>query len=766
MRLFDVPKRQTDKVDIKNKLRKTKASQQVTRIVSNGSGNLADVVNKMRQVFDDYHPTGVANVMKENAHLLDEFMELAKKNKELAIDTETTGLDPITDKIVGVGLYTPGMDAIYVPLNHVSHISGVKSKGQIATEFMENYLKELKDIDGIKIIYHNAKFDMRVVRWQLGVRLPVYWDTSIGARLLNENEPANLKAQWNKYINKGQEDDALKFGDLVGEGNFIFVPVEIAYKYAARDPKMTFDLYKFQEPYLDGVSEPCIRQGLKETSNLFLNIEVPLTSIVADMEDAGIHIDIDYANELTAKYRKDLKIIEMKIMQIIEDVKKTEAWERLPHEKKSKISDPVNISSPQQLNIIMYDVFDYTNPLAKGKNDAKKGTGAAILEAINTPFTNLIIEYRQVEKLITTYTDKLPTNVNLKTGKIHANFNQIGADTGRFSSSDPNLQNIPSHNKDIRKMFVADGDVVKYLETQNKDDLTTVFVGADYSQQEPRILAHVSGDEQLINAYANNKDIYATVGSIVYNVPYEDCLEFNADGTKNPKGAARRDGMKGVVLGIMYGRGEGSIAEKLGVSRQEARDIIDTFFKSFPKVEKWVNGTIEFAQQYGYVQTAYGRKRRLPDIMLPEYEISRADGKDIPQNIRNNYIGKLEKAYFGQKQEIISEARQQGFVIKDNSGFIAGAKRQAVNSVIQGSAADITKKAILELSRNERLRDLGYVMRVTVHDEIIGTCPIENADEVAKEVSRVMIEAPADKISVPMKVDVECIIRWYGESIN
>lgn len=717
MGLFEI-KQRNNKEDIKNKLKKTQQQQSAKRVVSNGTGNLMDQVNKMRQVFSMYNPKHVRNVLGKDKELLQQFVMYAKANKEVAIDTETTGLDPITDRLAGVCLYTPGMDAIYIPVNHVSHISGMKVKGQISEGTLKELLNSLNDIEGIKWVFHNAKFDMRVIWWQLGIKLLPWWDTMIAARLLNENEPHGLKALWNKYINRGMEDEALKFGDLVGEGNFLFVPIDFAYKYAARDALMTYQLYNFQKSYLDGVSEVCINQGLKETSNLFRNIEMPMIEVITEMENEGVYLDLDYCQLLTAQYQEELNVINKEIEEILSEIKQTEGWKNLDYSKRSKLSDPINISSPTQLSILLYDVLGYENPLAKSVEERKKGTGADILEALNTPLTKLIIKYRGVNKLITTYTEKMPTMLNPKTHKIHANFNQIGADTGRFSSSNPNLQNIPSHNVEIRKMFIADNNVIKYLQTKDKSDLKNVFVGSDYSQQEPRILAFVSNDETLINAYLQGKDIYATVGSIVYKLPYQECLEFYPDGSVNKEGKQRRTSMKAVVLGIMYGRGESSIAENLGITVKEAENIIRDFYGAFPKVKKWVDYTMSFAKSYGYVQTVYGRKRRLTKL---------------------KYSNNLS---MGEKSHLL---------------------RQAVNSVIQGSAADVTKKAMLNLYRNKKLRELGYKIVITVHDEVIGTCPYENVNEVAEEIAKVMIEAPKDRITVPMKVDVEKVVRWYGE---
>lgn len=265
----------------------------------------------------------------------------------------------------------------------------------------------------------------------------------------------------------------------------------------------------------------------------------------------------------------------------------------------------------------------------------------------------------------------------------------------RFSSDSPNLQNIPSHNKDIRKMFVAEEG--------------NVLISSDFSQQEPRTLAHMCQDENMINAYIENKDMYSWIASFIYNVPYEQCKEFNPDGSKNPEGKERRTSVKSLILGLMYGRGIGSIAEQLNVSIKKAQEINDKFFNSFPKVQKYIQQTQGNARKYGFVETAWGRKRRLPDIQLPKYEFnfSKQQNNNFNpldfDNITEEYIDYkaidkytklMDRAYGKQaKEEIKAKARAEGITIKDNGGYIADAERQCVNSVIQRNSSRYDEKS-------------------------------------------------------------------------
>ena len=427
------------------------------------------------------------------------------------------------------------------------------------------------------------------------------------------------------------------------------------------------------------------------------------------------------------------------------------------------MQDPISINSPTQLAILLYDILNVP-PVSKEK---PRGTGEEILVDIDLPLCKLILEYRGIYKLLSTYIDKLPETVNPKTNRIHASFNQYGAATGRFSSSDPNLQNIPSHNKDIRQMFRA---------SEGK-----VLVGSDFSQQEPRILAQFSQDHNLISAYKEGKDLYAWSASLVFHKPYEECKEFYPDGSKNPQGKELRGKMKAIILGIMYSKGVKAIAEDLKIPVKEAQNLFDTFFKQFPNVKTFMDETQEFARKNGYVETIWGRKRRLPDMQLPEFTFERVSSKpsnfnplfedfDIEDNDDDAieyYKKALSKAYgFKQKNDIKAQALKEGIKIKDNGGFISEATRQCVNSRIQGSAADMTKIAMGRIWRDQKLKDLGFKLLITVHDEVIGECPIENAKEAAERLSAIMIDSAKPEIQVPMKCDAEITKNWYGPEVK
>lgn len=319
-----------------------------------------------------------------------------------------------------------------------------------------------------------------------------------------------------------------------------------------------------------------------------------------------------------------------------------------------------------------------------------------------------------------------------------------------------------------------------------------------------RVLAHCSGDEEMINAYKQNKDLYALMASKVYGKPYEDCLEFYPEGTKiiidgkevickkkehtNKEGKARRSSVKAITLGIMYGRGQASIAEQIHSTLDEAKELIDTFYKEFPRVKTWMQEIEAKCSRNGYVDTLAGRRRELPDALLDEYEFKNKGGRPkdfnplsfmrpetaneldytVDEETKNYYINKLKKAFgWKAKEEVINEARSEGIEIKDNSQYKAKAMRQAVNTTIQGSSADISKIAMLYCAQNEELKKLGFKMLFPVHDEIIAEAPKETAKRCGELMSEMMVKAAVELCpSVPFKCDCEYMERWSGDSLE
>jgi DNA polymerase I-like protein with 3'-5' exonuclease and polymerase domains len=765
-------------------LSKKSSKKQVAKVVPKSISGKVQLAKEMSQeVFADKLDR---LELLDNENKIREYIDCAITNGIIAVDTETNGLDRIDGKIAGVCLYTPGQKGVYIPVQHESFMTGIELKTNISPEFMHEQFERMNK-SNIKYVLHNAKFDMHILWWMLGIKIIPYWDTQIGSQLLNENEPHKLKVLYKKYVDNADENSKVaSFNSLFKGIEFNKVPPDVAYMYASFDPIMTYELYQFQYNFIDINGKYCKEKGLERVAEVFRNIEMPLIQVVFEMECTGVKIDTDLADKLKAQYTKHKDAAEEKFnLEIgkLNDkfdklmIKNPAAYNKLFKDGIRKVS----ISSPTQLAILFYDVLEFESPDKK----SPRGTGEAILKSFNHPLVDSILEYRSMSKLLSTYIEAIPQHIAKRDNRLHANFNQYGAKTGRFSSSDPNLQNIPSQKTtlsdgtvidaghDIRQMFIA-GDGM-------------VIVGGDFSQQEPRCLAHMSDDPHMLQAYLEGKDLYATIASKIYKMPYDECKEFRADGTVNPDGKARRTSVKPVLLGLMYGRGVPSIAEQMKISTQEAQKIIDDFYAEFPKVKEFVDFAQTFARDYGFVETAWGRKRRLSDMQLPPIEIkpcikSYSDNFDpfafdatesipqddyVPDEVYRKYYTLLNRARGRQQQQKVKElAEQEGYTIKDNRGFIEDAKRQCVNSIIQGSAADMTKLTMIKIFNDEELNKLGYKLIIPVHDEVLGICPRENAKAVRDRLEYIMVHIVDGKFKIPMKCDIEVTERWYGEGIE
>lgn len=739
----------------KNIIKKSKTITNRTSIRSGGSNIAAQIQSivaianqKLAIHKDDY-------ILIREPDQLYEYMKEMKQVGEGALDTETTGLNPLLVDIVGGCIYTPGQKAAYIPINHKSYITGVRTTEQMNEETVSKIMKEFhKDI---RWIFHNAKFDIRICRKTLGIDISPYWDTQLAAQCIDEEESHRLKDLHLKYCNS-KDTESLTFDTLFKGVTFDNIPISTAYLYAAGDPIKTYELYEYQKTLLN-------RRVLSGPYNVFWNIEMPLIPVVADMEDRGVCLDFDVCKNLHEKYHK---IREERQQQADEAIAmyQNEIDNYKMKNPNNKLSAPISLSSPTQLAILFYDILGLESPDKK----APRGTGEDILKHFaqgkEKNLCEAILGMRNVDKLLGTYIDKMP-EIALADGRVHASYNQYGAKTGRFSSSDPNLQNIPSHNKEIRHMFKAQDGYV--------------LIGGDYSQQEPRLTAHCSNDEKMKESYHQGKDIYATIASLAFDKPYEECKEFREDGTVNPEGKERRSQAKAIVLGVTYGKGIPAIGEDLGISTQKAQAVYDKVMESFPMLEKFMQDTQEKAREYGYVETPWGRRRHLKDMQLEPY-IFKYDGKvtnfdplafgsevstEVPERTKKEYIKKLDKCrFYKERIKIENELQNQGISVSYNTNKIAQAERQCVNSVIQGGAADMAKLAMIHINNDDIMKELDFHLLICVHDEVIGECPIENAKKASERLAQLMIDAPKGKIDIPMKVDCEITRNWYGESLE
>lgn len=749
MALLDIP-------DVKPKTT-PKKSKEVSAKLKKGQ-TISSLIETAKQIVEEK-----LGKYKETSKCVIDVDELQKFFDEtediIGIDTETTGLNVFTDELVGVSLCN-GKQAIYIPINHKSSLYNTRLRNQMDPSALREIFRKEVQNPKYKWIYHNAKFDLSVFKTFLGFNMPnPYWDTMLAACLFCQDEDHNLKYLYNTYV--ATEDEGVNRFDSLFKGvTFDYIPLDIATIYAGKDAFMTYELYLYQKAKMD-------TPDMKGIKYVFENIEIPLTPILVDMQRTGVNMNQAMIKELYNKYAARLEDAKVRVYDEIKPYEKDIEEYRIKHYNK-KLDNPISISSPAQLSILFYEIIKY-------KTKSGKGTGINELQEINTPLTKALIEYRKMEKLIDAFLVALPKRIEPSTGKVHTSLNQYGAATGRFSSSEPNLQQIPSRGeaKEIRRIFGAGKG--------------NVLLSSDFSQQEPRILAHLCGDENLIHTYEIGKDLYSTMAAQAFHTTYEDCLEFYLDenGKKtdktNPEGKKRRSNIKGVLLGIMYGRGTPSVAENIGCSVEEAQEIIDSFFNAYPLVKAFVEEKQAEAKEKGYTTTAWGRRRYLRYIQAEKFEYKYNDKRpvdfnplftaktvtqeEVSQEIKDKYNALLAKANMYRKNKIIEEAKEAGIDIEDNGGHIAEANRQVVNSTIQGSASDMTKLAMVMIGTNQELKDLGFKMLFPVHDEIIAECPFENRKRCAEIMSKLMIAAGAEKISVPMKCDVEAFKVWYGDDI-
>lgn len=645
---------------------------------------------------------------------LKEYMDHCKQSGEYVLDVETTGLDIYNDILVGICLYTPGETSAYVPFNHTD-LQNVRVADQMSEEQVSDIVIPYLQDQELRCINHNIKFDNKKLAWDWKqIIVNIYWDTLIAGYVLNENEPHGLKPLYNKYIlhGKGSSED---YGDLFEGIPFNYVPIDVATVYGANDGFKTYALYKFQAQYL---REDHPREDFRKMYYVFREVEMPLIPLCTDMEMRGVEIREDFAKELSEDFNKEMIEVEAKCDAYVEQFKQY----ILDHNNLMRLTKgtcKINYSSPQQVAALFYDIFKLRSVSRK----EPRGTGDKIIQKFlstakkkdtkkSREFAEFLENYqrfKEIKKLLGTYVDKIPQVKEPKINAVYTTYNQYGAKTGRFSSSDTvskiNLQNIPSKEKRIRKIFKA------------RDGYK--LVGGDFSQIEPRVLAFLSGDESMINAYKEGKDLYAIMGSQVYQLPYEDCREFYPDGTVNAEGKHRRTTMKSVLLGIMYERGATAIGEQFNKSAEWAQQLIDNFYKSFPKINQYRLKIENMAETYGYVTTITGRKRRLPYMQLED---------------------------------------------KDDYRY-QEAHRQSLNSVIQGSSADIMKLSMIAIYNDPRYKALDCHMIITVHDELIMEVPEDHIKEGAELLVGTMKRVGHSLIDLPMSVDAEVNDYWYGENL-
>lgn len=761
-----------------------------------------------------------------------EYISSVIRTGVMAIDTETNNsLDPLTCKLMGLCLYAPGLKAAYIPINHRNPETKNRLGAQLSEKDVKRELQKVRE-SGVKIIMHNGKFDYEVLKCTCSICVEPYWDTMIATRLLNENERYGLKEQYVSKIDKSQEKYNIE--KLFKNVQYADVKPEIFALYSAMDPFMTYKLYEYQLPLMN--SE-------KNIFKLFMDIEMPLVVIVAEMELCGALVDLNYCQKLKDKYETKLASIDsllndeiLKLESIISSWKLSESGlerervfppesvvartsqeeleKRYPildptsglryrHGKTyaTQLKNPINLSSPKQLAILLYKVLE-----AKVVNRRKpNGTGKHEIEAIKYEaeqtlerfeldseaysfeddtlaklkaiinICELLSKRRQVEKIITTYLNPIPALANhWSDGKIRFQLNQLGARTGRFTSGGVwkfydnetpmtiqgmNAQNLPAENHEIRLMFKAESG--------------RIFVGGDISQQEPKITAHISLDENMLQVYEEGKDIYASIAQSIFKNNYEDNLEFfDPEKTKiNLEGKKRRKVGKVIILATMYGMGKRSVARKLGITTAEAEEMLNAFYDQYDGVKKAIDFSIAHCKKYGFVEDVMGRKRRLPNIQLPRYQTMFISEPTISsksaERMLRAVLDSKEKLSKKELAELSKQARENNIIIVSNEELIKKAERQSFNARIQGGAATLTKMIMVMVARDPLIKKLGGRIVFQIHDELILDCPVENA-EVVKDRLKLIMEnsSTAVEIVLPMKCDMTTETRWGEDTMT
>lgn len=571
------------------------------------------------------------------------------EQKAVCFDTETTSLDEMEAEIVGMSFsYKKGL-AYYIPL------SDNREEAQKTIDIFKPFF----EAKTVMKIAHNFKYDYKVLK-NYGVHFDgVLFDTMIAHYLLNPDGRHGMDYLSEIYLNYIPISIETLIGKK-GKNQLSFRQVDREHQtlYAAEDADITFQLYEIFGPQLQ-------KENLE---NLFFQIEMPLMKVLADMEREGIALDVNWLLQESKDLEQDLKNIEQKIFTFTEN--------------------EFNLNSPKQLGEVLFDQLKL-DPKAKKTKTGQYATSEDVLQKLTHthPIIPLILEYRTYQKLKSTYVDALPTQISKIDGRVHTSFSQTTAATGRLASLNPNLQNIPirtERGQQIRGAFRA---------KKGKK-----IISADYSQIELRLIAEISGEKNMIEAFQKGEDIHASTAAKLFKIPIDEVNK------------TQRSQAKTVNFGIIYGQGAFALAEQTGLSRAEAKQMIDAYFQTYPTMKGWMTAQVKKARELGYVETLLGRKRHLKDI------------------------------------------QSNNFVVRSH------AERNAVNAPIQGSAADIIKIAMIEISKKLKEENRATKMLLQVHDELIFEAPLEEVEAVTALITSCMENAV--KTTVPLLVEVGVGDHW------
>ena len=618
-------------------------------------GNLFDLFADEGTVEEKYSNLARLETLNYDYQLIDteekrsELLQKLLTKEILSLDTETTGTDPITAELVGMSFSYAENQAYYVP---------VPANREEAIKIVNAFRPVFENEKSIKV-GQNIKYDLLMLQ-NYGVELKgKLFDTMVAHYVLQPELRHGMNYLAEIYL----KYDTIKIEELIGskgknQGNMRDLAPEQVYKYACEDADVTLKLKNILEDELR-------KNGAED---LFYNIEMPLVPVLAYMERNGVRLDTGALQQSSEHFTKKMNEIEQEIYTLA--------------------GVEFNISSPKQVGEILFEKLKIIEKAKKTKS-GQYSTSEEVLESLRGkhPVIEKILDYRGLKKLLSTYIDALPLLINPKTGKIHTSFNQTITATGRLSSSNPNLQNIPirdENGKEIRKAFIPEDGCL--------------FFSADYSQIELRIMAHLSEDKNMIDAFLSGYDIHAATAAKVYKIDINDVTR------------EQRSKAKTANFGIIYGISVFGLAERMGVDRKEAKELIDGYFETYPDVKRYMDKSIEVARENGYVETIFHRKRFLPDI-----------------NSRNAIV--------------------RGY-----------AERNAINAPIQGSAADIIKVAMIRIYERFKRENIKSKMILQVHDELNFSVYPEEKEMVGRIVIEEMENAY--KMHVPLKADCGWGTNW------
>jgi len=584
----------------------------------------------------------------------DTFLAELKKQRLFAVDTETTSVNAMRAHLVGMSFSWQASQGFYLP---VKVPLGAR---HLEIEAVRRQLAPILADEEVKKIGQNIKYDLLILR---NAQMPikgVYFDTMVASYCLEPARSHSMDNMAADYLNY----ECVPISALIGKGKnqltFDMVDTAAAAEYAAEDADITFRLYVYLKDRLE--AEPSLKK-------LFEDLEMPLVGVLATMEYNGVSLNTKLLRKMSGEISETLEVVTEQIYDCAGEV--------------------FNIDSPKQLAEILFDRLGLP-PVRVGKSG--RSTDAGVLEQLagQHPVTELVLQYRTLNKLQNTYVDKLGALMNPRTARVHASFNQTITATGRLSSSSPNLQNIPIRTELGSKVRAA------FVPAKESD----CILSADYSQIELRLLAHFSKDKALMEAFAANRDIHRFVASQIYDCPLEEVT------------GEMRSRCKAVNFGIIYGQGAFGLSRSIGISRADAKKFIDDYFARYSSIRGFLDHCVEQAKQTGYAETILHRRRRIANLS------------------------------------------------SKNSNKRSQAERLAINTVIQGSAADLIKIAMITIQRKIDAEELPVLAILQVHDELVFELPAAEADTHAEWIAEHM--TAAIKLDVPLKVDVAIGPNWLS----